>query len=56
MFNIICTKCKNKNPKIELKHDSGCYDPDCCGGRHYYGIRIKCICGNIQEIDCEDED
>jgi len=52
-FNLVC-KC-GQQPEIFLRHDGGCGDPDCCGGRNYYGITIKCKCGILEEIDCEDE-
>jgi len=41
-------------PSIFLSHDSGCNDPECCGGRNYDGIIIECKCGVSEEVECKD--
>jgi len=55
-FELICKKCKQKNHTILLRHDGACGDPECCGSRTYYGIRIECKCGKTEEVDCEEEE
>lgn len=54
-FIIKCKKCKSTNIEILLDNDGGCNDPDCCGGRHYFGVQLTCkTCKETENIECED--
>ena len=48
-FKVICKKC-GKEANLKLDDDSGCNDPECCGGRSYW-IEAKCECGEIETTD-----
>jgi len=49
-MNLIHKDCGGK-VEVTLENDSGCSDPECCGGRNEW-IEIECEkCKKVEKID-----